>query len=308
MILTHTRLNILQLPPFLFIGGNTVYVDTFALMRTIAITTDGSGQGSTALPIPPDPGLLGQMFATQVVLLDAGNPFGGVLSNAALLALGDIPPFEEPLYQTLTSPIGPGNPLFDQMAGSPLTAEFAVAVETEGLGTLSMDAAYEITLAGNITALGPIPPDVRIAIVPVFNNTPLPKGAVYMFTTGTHPMLGLVEGADVMEFVKGMSGEIEALRIYMDATDFGTYAEIGIGPTGLATPAAATGTATYLLCFVAAINNKINLGTLTGLTAACKAFCAACVTPAGVNARSCALCAACVSFAELVVIGCWWGC
>ena len=110
------------------------------------------------MPIPPDPSLVGQLFASQAILLDGVNPFGGVVSNAALLAVGDIPPLTEPTFLTLTSPIKAGDALFDQMAGSPLTAEFAAAVSIEGFGTMGFEDAFELKLVGDTGMLGPVPP------------------------------------------------------------------------------------------------------------------------------------------------------
>lgn len=312
-LIARTDPNGIPVPLLPFLPDNSVYVDLGALLPIRPLPPlDPLGSSQLLLPIPPDPSLSGLMFSTQAVVLDPDVPFGLRTSNGVMLGVGDFPAPPRD-FQTATFPLPPPipippDPFVSQFANSPLTQDFLNTLALQGQG-IDFGLIQELFVDG--PGLPPMPLDVRIGFAPVVDlASGQPLSSIYMFTNGTHPTLGFIEGADVMEFVPGggILGE-SSIRVHTDPNDFSAYAEISMDAGGSAVDVDTSGPLSpYLQCLGAALAGKVAVGTLSGLSAACGAACTACLVPNPTTPPACGVCLVCVIASGAAVVGCWWAC
>ncbi|MEM7201189.1 MAG: hypothetical protein AAF628_13025 [Planctomycetota bacterium] len=283
--------------PLTLPGANPLYLDPLTMVVGLPLFTDPLGHAAQPLLIPPDPALAGQILATQAAILDPVNPFGAVFSNATLLDLGTEPPDQPPSFLVHSVPLQ--GPFLQQVMNSPETAQYQGALAGQGLGQMSFQQGLELIYEGDLG--GPVPPDARFALVPVAG--PSGTSSFYFYTAGTDGR-GFREGAEIMQIVPQPSGG-ETVRLLMGPS-LGTQVNLNLAASGRIGGVALSGTVTpYQQCVGICFGALIAAGTVSGLSAGCKAACVKCMTPPHV---SCVVCAGCAAFVAGYAFGCWWGC
>ncbi|MEM7201699.1 MAG: hypothetical protein AAF628_15630 [Planctomycetota bacterium] len=277
-------------------GGNSIYLDLATASSLFSFTTDASGGSDVSLPIPPIPSLAGALFPTQALVIDPGNAFGAVFSNANLLAIGNGAA-QAPQFVAESWPID--DDFRDKVESSALTASYVQAVQSQGLGKISFEHALEVRYDGDVGS--PLPADARFVIAPVEGNSG--TNSFYLYTSGTDAR-GFREGAELMtlqttpgggQAISFMMGEELQTQINVELESSGEIKSVQmLGELG-----------PYERCFGLCFAALVAGGTISGLSAGCKAACSACFVPPH---ASCVVCAGCAIFVAGYSFGCWWGC